>query len=495
MKLRSVHLTTLLEGLVENIEIDLEITGLALDSRQLKQGDAFLAVAGTHVHGLDFINQALEKKPSVIIYEPSADYSELQNEVPMIAVDNLRQYVSLIASRFYDNPSAELNITAITGTNGKTTCAYLLAQLLDAVGETAAMIGTIGSGRLNELQDVSLTTPDAISLQKRLAEFRDTGITHVVMEASSHALDQYRMDAVSVDTAAFTNLSQDHLDYHTDMSDYLKAKARLFGFASLINAVLNADEQDSNALLANKSSTLNIIEFSASNKPVNITAQSIKSGASATQFELGVNTKKYSVHTGLIGNFNVANLLLVIGVMHALDYKIESLLDALSTLSAPKGRMQRLGTDNTPTVVIDYAHTPDALEKALTTLHELKNDKLATVFGCGGERDKTKRALMGSIAERLADRVYLTDDNPRCESSEKIIADIRSGISEQAKLEIIPDRAKAIGVSIQQASAKDIVLIAGKGHEDYQIIGVDKIPFSDQVHAQSALNDWQELGA
>jgi UDP-N-acetylmuramoyl-L-alanyl-D-glutamate--2,6-diaminopimelate ligase len=474
---------------------DLLVQGLCLDSRGLNQGDVFLAVAGSTAHGLDFLEKAQEKQPAAIVYEPNAQYSNVKhNEIPIIAVPDLHKHVSLIASRFYDEPSNDLNIIAITGTNGKTTCAYLLTQLLNATGVDAAMIGTIGSGRLNNLQASELTTPDAIKLQACLADFRKDGISHVVMEASSHALHQHRLDAVKVDIAAFTNLTQDHLDYHQDMSDYLQAKARLFSFDSITHAVINADDSDCKRLVASIPDEVKKTTYSVDGQHLDadLVAGDIQVDSSITRFEVKVDGQKTEIETRLIGQFNVSNVLLVVGVMRALGSTLESLVAEIKNLNAPTGRMQRLSKSNAPTVVIDYAHTPDALEKTLSILRSLADEDLAAVFGCGGDRDRGKRAVMGAIAERFADRIYLTDDNPRTENSSQIINDIASGIVAKDKAKIISDRAKAITMSIQDATVKDIVLIAGKGHEDYQIIGAEKFPFSDQQHAQSALDNWQE---
>lgn len=496
----SSTLAILLHGLVSSDPVgtsldDLVVQGLCLDSRGLNQGEVFLAVAGSNAHGLDFLEKAVAKQPAAIVYEPNVQYSNVQHsEIPVIAVPDLHKHVSLIASRFYNEPSNDLNIIAITGTNGKTTCAYLLTQLLNATGVDAAMIGTIGSGRLNNLQASDLTTPDAINLQARLAEFKQNGISHVVMEASSHALHQHRLDAVNVDIAAFTNLTQDHLDYHHDMSEYLQAKARLFSFDSITQAVINADDSDCKRLIASIPDNVEITTYSVDGQhsDADLIAENIQIDSSITRFEVLVDGQKTGIETRLIGQFNVSNVLLVLGVVKALGYKLDVLLPEIKNLDAPTGRMQRLSKSNTPTVVIDYAHTPDALEKTLSILRSLASEDLTAVFGCGGDRDRSKRAIMGAIAERFADRIYLTDDNPRTEYSSQIINDIASGIVAKDKTKIVSDRAKAITMSIQDAKVKDIVLIAGKGHEDYQIIGTEKFPFSDQQHAQSALDSWQE---
>ncbi|MBT8141079.1 MAG: UDP-N-acetylmuramoyl-L-alanyl-D-glutamate--2,6-diaminopimelate ligase [Gammaproteobacteria bacterium] len=498
----SAYLTTLGELLDGMHELDtgiqaIKVRGLALDSRRLQRDEVFIAVQGGAAHGLDFLDSILDKQVAAIIFEPSEQYPEnFTSTVPMIAVEGLGQKVSDIAARFYAHPSEDLGVIAITGTNGKTTCAYLLTQLLTNLEKDAAMIGTLGAGRLDEIQESGLTTPDAISVQALLAEFRDRGIEYVVMEASSHALHQNRLAAVKIDVAAFTNLSQDHLDYHADMHAYLAAKAQLFNFPSLATGVLNADDKVFRKLQSLMPAKLKTINFSLqASGSATVSASAIQSDARKTEFTLSLNNKNYFVQSPLLGEFNVANLLLVISVMTALNFDPEAIVAQIKQLSAPKGRLQRMGNLETPTVVIDYAHTPDALEKALQTLKPLSQDKLAAVFGCGGDRDKSKRPVMGMIAANLADQIYLTDDNPRTETSEDIIADIQNGIREQIEVRIIPDRAKAIRQSIHAASAQDIVLIAGKGHETFQIIGSTKHDFSDELHAQSALDVWPELSA
>ena len=490
------NLQDLLSGLV-NAELipSVEVGNLILDTRELQKGDVFIAVAGTQAHGLDYLQSALSASPALILFEPTEKYSHIQTDgIPFIAIENLNQHVSLIAARYFNKPSAELNITAITGTNGKTTSAYLLAQLLSSQGVDVAIIGTTGSGRLHELQNSNLTTPDAINLQKKLSDLKLSGVQHVVMEASSHALDQHRLDAVEVDVAAFTNLSQDHLDYHEDMSSYLAAKAKLFAFNSLDCVVLNADESSFDVLMKIIKPSVNVITYSSvNNSNADIIANNIELNSQQTKFQLTDSKSEYFFSTTLLGQFNVANLTLALSVMQAYGYALDKLTNTVENLVAPSGRLERFGGVHAPTVVIDYAHTPDALEKALNTLKTISADDLSAVFGCGGDRDKSKRALMGAIAQQYAERIYLTDDNPRTESSLNIINDIKSGMQVSSKVKVIPNRAEAIKTSISEANENDIILIAGKGHEDYQIIGNAKIAFSDQLHAQAALQEWREI--
>ena len=490
------NLQDLLSGLVtEELIPAIEIGNLVLDSRELQKGDVFIAVAGTQAHGLDYLQNVLSLEPALILFEPTKKYSNIQtNGIPCLAIKDLNRHASLIAARYFNKPSAELKITAITGTNGKTTSAYLLAQLLSSQGVDVAIIGTTGAGRLNELKSSNLTTPDAINLQKKLYELKASGVKHVVMEASSHALDQNRLSAVEVNVAAFTNLTQDHLDYHADMSSYLKAKAKLFALDSLEHAVLNSDESSLNILRKNIKPAVKVITYSClNNSNADMTAKNIELNALQTKVEIVNKGSEYIFGTKLLGQFNVANLMLALSVMQAYGFDLDNLSTAVENLVAPSGRLERFGGMHTPTIVIDYAHTPDALEKALSTLKTISTDDLSAVFGCGGDRDKSKRAAMGAIAQKYAERIYLTDDNPRTESSLNIINDIKSGMQASSKIQIIPNRAEAIKTSISEARESDIILIAGKGHEDYQIIGNEKIAFSDQLHAQAALQEWQEI--
>jgi len=489
-------LNFLLKGYVSSDLIpSVAINELVLDSRALQAGDVFFAVQGYQAHGLDYLQNVVKAKPALIIYEPSKKYSKVQVDgIPCLAIKDLHKKVSEIAARYYGKPSEQMQVTAITGTNGKTTSAYLIAQLLQSQGVNVAIIGTTGSGRLDELKKSTLTTPDAISLQKRLYELKLSGIDHVVMEASSHALHQYRLSAVQVDVAAFTNLSQDHLDYHKDMASYLEAKAMLFGFKSLSTVVLNADEQSISTLRKNINDSVNEISYSSvANGKADITAQITEYDALKTVIHLTSLNSQYEFSSKLLGQFNVANLLLALSVLTAFDFLLSDLVGPVSQLVPPSGRLERLGDLNTPTVVVDYAHTPDALAKALGTLKPLCKNDLSAVFGCGGDRDKSKRAVMGAIAQQYAKHIYLTDDNPRTESSSDIINEIKSGMKDNLNVHVIPNRAEAIRASIDEANQNDIILIAGKGHEDYQIIGTEKIAFSDQMHAQSALRKWQEV--
>ena len=489
-------LKDLLEGLVSYDQIpNIEIGNLVLDSRELQAGDLFFAIAGSKMHGLDFLQDAINAKPAIILYEPTEKHLKVEAAgIPCIAIENLSQLVSSIAARYFAFPSKDLDITAITGTNGKTTCAYLLAQLLGSQGVDVAIIGTTGSGRLGDLKNSNLTTPDAVSLQKRLFELKAAGVQHVVMEASSHALDQDRLKAVEVKVAAFTNLTQDHLDYHQDMSTYLTAKAKLFAFDSLACAVLNVDELSFDILKNQTKPSVKINTYSSlGSSGADLIAQSVELTALQTKLLISNLGNEYEFSSKLLGQFNVANLLLALSVMQAYGYVLEDLIGAVKKLMPPSGRLECFGGLHTPKVVIDYAHTPDALEKALSTLKTISTEDLSAVFGCGGDRDKSKRAVMGAIAQQYAERIYLTDDNPRTESSIAIINEIKSGMQPSSNLQIIPNREEAIKTSISEASEHDIILIAGKGHEDYQIIGTEKIPFSDQLHAQAALQKWQEM--
>lgn len=507
-----ISLAQLLEGLdilCETYDRDAIISSIALDARQVEKEGLFLAVQGSNVHGLKYLEQAIENGVKFVVFEKNI-HSDLlfekidQNSthIQFVPVKHLSKHVSEIAARFYNQPSKRLTIVAITGTNGKTTCAYLLAQMLEAQKKDVAIIGTLGIGRLSEITETNLTTPDAIHLQKTLAEFVSKDVSHVVMEASSHALAQHRLDAVAVDVSAFTNLSQDHLDFHGSMQNYLQSKLRLFQFESLKAAVLNASSPASKEILRVLSADIKACAFKLdadSNELCDLFGEyclslnSVEYSSQGAHLSVVNKNESYQVKTQLLGAFNIENLLLCLQVMQALDFELNSVLDCVPQLIPPPGRLQRVNVCGAPAVIVDYAHTPDALESVLETLNVLEHEELIAVFGCGGDRDKTKRPMMAEVAERIADRIVLTDDNPRSEKSSEIIDDVLTGIANTKKVTVISNRASAIKESIKSASLKDIVLIAGKGHENYQIIGNQKIHFSDYEHAYAALQEWREV--
>ncbi|MET0291043.1 MAG: UDP-N-acetylmuramoyl-L-alanyl-D-glutamate--2,6-diaminopimelate ligase [Steroidobacteraceae bacterium] len=467
-----------------------EVTDLALDSRQVRPGGAFLACRGESQHGLDHVGQALALGASVVLWEPADGRSppSLPPEVVSIRVPDLAARASEIAARFFGEPSSSLRVIGITGTNGKTTCAWLLAQALERAGHPAAYIGTLGAGRNGKVVAGSHTTPDAVTLQRLLAGFRSDGATHVAMEVSSHALAQGRAAAVRFAAAVLTNLTRDHLDYHGTMERYAEAKALLFSRDEVAVRVVNVDDAFGRALLARYPQAIGVSPSGqmARGDGAWLRATHVALDDAGLSFELDSTFGAARVETSLIGGFNLANALTVLGALLGLGLPLNEATEALRALAPPPGRMERFGGGaNAPLVAVDYAHTPDALEKALQALREHTTGKLWCVFGCGGDRDRGKRPVMGEIAARLADEIVVTDDNPRTESSADIVAEILAGISRPVNVE--HDRAAAIAMAVRSARPGDAVLVAGKGHESVQIVGTEQRPFSDAVAVRDAL--------
>lgn len=470
----------------------LNVAGMALDSRQIVPGDAFFALRGTRDHGLSFVAEAMARGATVVLAEtPIVDGLVL--DVPVVWIDDLGARVSEIAARFYGHPSAALDVIGVTGTNGKTSTVQLLAQALEHLGHRTATIGTLGAGLHGHLDGGERTTPDAIAVQRLLADFRAAGATHVAMEVSSHALDQGRVAAVDFAIAAFTNLTRDHLDYHGSMEAYGAAKAKLVAMAGLRAVATNADDSFGAALAEHIATGATLIRFSAAGDlAAQVRADQIRTTAAGLVFQLHTPWGSGQVHSGLLGRFNVANLLTVVSCLGALGQPFAGIVKALKDLHPVNGRMNRVGgTAGEPLVVVDYAHTPDALEQALAALRPHCAGRLFCVFGCGGERDAGKRPLMGAIAARLADIAIVTDDNPRGEDGDRIVADIVAGMPASATTVLQRDRRAAITEAVTQATAADVVLIAGKGHETYQDDASGRHPFDDMDVARGALDSFK----
>ncbi|MEO6925824.1 MAG: UDP-N-acetylmuramoyl-L-alanyl-D-glutamate--2,6-diaminopimelate ligase [Rhodanobacter sp.] len=470
------------------------VSGLCLDSRQVRRGDAFFALRGSHDHGIKFAAGAVQRGARVVLAEAPAPEHFEHPDAPLLWIENLHDQVGEIAARFHDRPSESMRMIGVTGTNGKTSCVQLLAQALTLLGHRAASIGTLGAGVHGQLHEGERTTPDAISVQALLAKFRDAEVTHVAMEVSSHALAQSRVGAVDFEIAAFTNLTRDHLDYHGSMEAYGAAKARLFAWPGLQTAVINVDDAFGRELVANLPADVRALRFSvatdsaADDSEAEIAASGIVTTGEGLVFQLRSPWGIRTLHSHLLGRFNVANLLAVIGCLGALGEPFERIVKVVEQLQPVNGRMSRLGGLNgMPLVVVDYAHTPDALEQVLTALRAHCVGKLICVFGCGGERDAGKRPLMGAIAARLADVAIVTDDNPRGEDGDAIVAQIVAGMSAAAAMAVERDRAQAITNALALARAGDVVLLAGKGHETYQDGAAGKRPFDDLAVAHAAL--------
>lgn len=477
------------------IAASLRVTGLCLDSRNLRAGDLFIAMAGSRTTGLDFVDEAIIRGAIAVVVDRQVLAQVPALAIPVIPIDCLSDSVSELAARFYANPSAHMTITAVTGTNGKTSCCWLLSALLDRLGETSAYLGTLGYGLANarsggiqseSLRQTGLTTPDAITSQSILAELAASGAKSVALEASSHALTQGRIAAINVDTAIFTNLSRDHLDYHRNMCAYADAKTRLFAMPGLKHAIINLDDNFGRRLLGKVAASATMFTYSLDNSSADIYCRSILLDASGIHATVAGRWGDGQLYSPLVGQFNLANLLAVIAAAVQV-YSLADILSAIPHLQSASGRMELIDATASPAVVVDYAHTPDALEKVLMTLRAHSPGKLWVVFGCGGERDIGKRAKMGAIAYRYADKIVLTNDNPRGEAPEAIVGHIKRGIIGSISVEL--DRRAAIRHAILTAAPEDLVLIAGKGHEDYQQIADRRLPFSDQVQARLALRD------
>ncbi|MNV19412.1 UDP-N-acetylmuramoyl-L-alanyl-D-glutamate--2,6-diaminopimelate ligase [compost metagenome] len=474
--------TMLLSQLIPDVALsrDPTITGLVLDSRAVRPGNAFVAIAGFGAHGLGFVDQALANGAGAILFEPPAP-AELPAPAEAIAVPGLRTRMGAMADQFHGHPSRAMTMVGVTGTNGKTSTVQLLAQAWHLLGTPSGSIGTLGAGLYGAVEPTGFTTPLVLQMHALLAQLRDDGARAVAMEVSSHALDQGRVDAVHYDVAVFTNLTRDHLDYHGDMASYGAAKARLFHRPGLKAAVINLDDAFGRQLFVGLPAGVQAIGLSSRGADgANVRADALQLDGRGIGFELIIDGQRAAVQSPLLGRFNVDNLLAVAGALYALDHAPAEIAALLSQLQPIAGRMNRLGGEHgLPTVVVDYAHTPDALEQALASLHDHLAGRLVCVFGCGGERDTGKRPQMAAIAEKYAEVVIVTDDNPRSEDGDRIVADIVAGLSSPAAATVQRDRAAAIATAIGLAGADDIVLIAGKGHEPYQEVHGVKHPFDD----------------
>ena len=484
-----IALQQLLTAIDIEARLSLDVSGVAVDTRELQSGDVFIALRGQREHGLRHAPAAVARGAIAIVAELPlpADVSAPDN-VPLFVQSDLRQRTGKLADIAYGQPSAALNIVGVTGTNGKTSVVQFIAQAATRCGVKPATQGTLGAGLLGHLHPQERTTPDVCTTHRFLAEMLADGVDLVAMEVSSHALDQGRVDAVRFDVAVFTQLTRDHLDYHGSMDAYFDAKSRLFAWPELRAAVINLDDSYGQRLLRQLPSRVKAITYSAlGDASASLAASDILLDANGLAFDLRIDAARYAIRTDLIGRFNVDNLLAATAALLALDIPADAAVEAISSLRPVPGRMNRLGGGDQPLVVIDYAHTPDAIAKALSTLSEHAPSALSIVFGCGGERDRGKRAQMAAAAEAVADRIYVTDDNPRGESGDAIVADIRAGFVRPAQAIYQRDRRAAIERAIGDAAATDIVLIAGKGHESYQEIDGLRVAFDDYAVAADVL--------
>ncbi len=495
--------------------VDPEISGLALDSRQVKPGWLFVALSGyadQAQHGLNYVDKAIAQGAAAVVWEPPGDVAQIEDRgVPVIAVPLLCNKLLAMAKLLYVWSSEQPSIVGITGTDGKTSCSHYLAQSLSAPyqvggdpadgaskGAKCGVIGTVGWGLYGDLHSATHTTPDVLSVYRLIAEQAEAGAHYVSMEVSSHALDQGRVDGIEFTVAMLTNLQRDHLDYHQTLDNYAEAKTKLFTSKGLCHAVLNADDEFSMHLRKRINSDVSCVWYGLK-QPAQLPegdryvyARTIHSDQKGQRVEVHSSWSEGVLATTLLGRFNVANLLGVLSVLLSLGLRLDEALARLRKVKNAPGRMQRIGGGLRPLVVVDYAHTPAALEHALMSLREhlAAQGRLICVFGCGGDRDRGKRPLMAAAAERLADAVFVTNDNPRTESPSMIFDDILAGMTNPQACELQEDRALAIDHAIGMATVDDIVLLAGKGHENYQLFGARRLHFDDREQATIALNTW-----
>lgn len=492
-------------------DIEKEISGISYDSRNIKTGDIFVAIKGEKFDGHYYIEDAINKGAAAIVYEQSKISSQqsaiLINKYPeitWIGVNDSRDALAAVSDNFCGRPSENITVIGITGTNGKTTTSYLIKSILQKWGHDVGLTGTITYLIKDTSYNAPHTTPEAPDYQFLLRKMVDAGCSHVVSEVSSHALSQKRVNCTRFKVAVFTNLTRDHLDFHLTMEDYFKAKERLFTELLLQDgtAVINIDDPYGlrivNSLKEQAAKGKKIVTFSINNQDADIIAHDIKTTFRGTSFKLKIRNSKFKIVEGedykimspLVGIINVYNILSSICAALSLNIPVETIIEGIAAADSIKGRFEKVDIGQKFLAIVDYAHTEDALERLLITarglLNEKKRGKIITVFGCGGNRDKGKRPKMGEIASRLSDFVIITSDNPRNESISAIIRDIEKGISTD-NYTVIPDRNIAINMAVALASAGDIVLIAGKGHEDYQEIQGKRYSFSDRMALENAI--------
>lgn len=465
-----------------------KIKKMILDSRTASAGDLFLAVIGHETDGRFYIPHAINNGVTSVIAEANGQANDGTiikiHGIPIIYLSQLNKKLSEIAGRFYHNPTKRFRLVGVTGTNGKTTVTQLLAQWSQLLSDTSAVMGTIGNGLFNYTSRAQNTTGSAVEIQHQFNDFVKKGATFGVMEVSSHGLAQHRVAALSFSAAVFTNLSRDHLDYHGDMTNYALSKWKLFSSHDVCQMIINADDQVGYYWLSKLPNAVAVTmedgRFIGRYRRW-LKATNIRYNENGADLCFSSNWGDGEISSQLVGAFNVSNLLLSLATLLAIGYPLDKLLETSNGLQPVCGRMEVFRSPGKPTVVVDYAHTPDALGKALMALRLHCEGALWCIFGCGGMRDKGKRPLMGEVAERFSDRVIITDDNPRCEESSEIISDILKGVRDIRKVSLIPSRVEAIMSAITQAKKKDVVLVAGKGHEDYQVIGHRRLEYSDRA--------------
>ncbi|WP_133129571.1 UDP-N-acetylmuramoyl-L-alanyl-D-glutamate--2,6-diaminopimelate ligase [Legionella yabuuchiae] len=481
-----MKLSTLLHPFQLHSSTECEIKNIQNDSRKVQPGDLFLAYPGAATDGRLYIKRAIEAGASAIVYEPAMlpDYSIPKTRVPCLPLPGLDKKLAVIGSRFYGDPSKSVHVTGVTGTNGKTTVAYLLAQAYELLHQESRYIGTLGEGKVRALNPLVNTTPDGLFLQKLFHQYQTSSVGQVCMEVSSHALSLNRVDQIDFNQAIYTNLSHEHLDFHGTLEAYAHAKSKLFATHSLNSAILNQDDRFSDQMASCLPASCKKFTYGIHGyADVKVTKWNLT--MTGSEFEVESPWGKYQLEISTLGLFNIYNNLAVFAGLGANNYSTAEIVSLLPKLRAAPGRMEVVATQ--PCVIVDYAHTPDALENVLQALNKLKQADIITVFGCGGERDKGKRPMMGKIASQYSDKVIITSDNPRSEDPMSIIEEIAVGVTETTTAINIPSREEAIQKAITLANRDDIILVAGKGHESYQQIGNQRIAFSDQAVVQKIL--------
>lgn len=473
-------------------DLDVEVKGVVCDSRKVSDGDIFVCIKGHKADGHMFIGDAISRGSAAIVLE---DVPSQEIPVPVIKVKNARKALALLSSAFFGNPSSLLKMVGITGTNGKTTTLYLIESVMKAAGIEVGVIGTVSYRFSGRSFPAPQTTPDPPELQRLLSHMVEEGVTHIVMEVSSHALKQDRVLGCLYDLSVFTNLTRDHLDFHGDMEDYFLSKARLFWEFTKGKAILNADDPYSRRIMEGVPESVEVLTYGLEADMADISAKVLEAGADGARFELVVRGKeKFPVRISLPGTiYNIYNAIAAASVSLELGIPQKEIMEGLEGLRSVPGRFEMVDCGQDFTVVVDYAHTDDALRRALIAARGMTKGKVITVFGCGGDRDRTKRPLMGKVAAMLSDFFVITSDNPRSEDPMEIINEIVEGVKEvcpgRERYDIIPDRKEAIYRAIGMAGPGDLVLIAGKGHETYQIIGSEVRHFDDREVAREALSE------
>ncbi len=476
------------------------ITGLALDSRDVRPGSLFVAMPGSRQHGLDFLSDAVRRGAVAVVYQlgcglDAAGMDELAASagVPLIEMPALRRDLSALAARFYGEPSRSMSVIGVTGTDGKTSVSQFLAQALSTEQTPCGVIGTLGYGLLGALAPGAHTTPDAITVQRLLAEMRASGARYCAMEVSSHALDQGRVEAVRFTVAVLTNLTRDHLDYHKTERAYADAKARLFAMPGLRHAVLNRDDAFGRRIMAELPAGVRCWDYSLDPQcqTAAVICRKLEYLPDGLRLEVQTRFGTVTLRLRLLGRFNAANALAVLATLLALGLPLAEAARRVEALRPVTGRMECFGGPQLPLAIVDYAHTPAGLAAALDAVRAHAIGNVWCVFGCGGDRDRGKRPQMGAVADAKADEIVLTDDNPRTEDPERIIREILVGIERHEPF-IVRDRAVAIRLALESAGPADVVLIAGKGHEVHQIVGTQKLPFDDREQVQRVLQELQQ---